>query len=83
MQMYLDREELAKISEQKTDNILDDVDEEVQEIDPKVRHCILKLASCVCFYCLVSYQDFFQFIKGAGDGRLLTFFSLKYENLIS
>merc|ERR1719283_841934 len=35
VQMYLDREELAKMSEEKTDNILDDVDEEVQEIDPK------------------------------------------------
>ena len=34
--MYVDREELATISEQKTDNILDDVEEEVQEIDPKV-----------------------------------------------
>ena len=34
--MYLDREELAKISESKTDNILDNVEEEVQEIDPKV-----------------------------------------------
>ena len=34
--MYLDREELARISEQKTDNILDDVEEEVQEIDPTV-----------------------------------------------
>ena len=36
VQMYLDREELAKLSEQKTDNILDAVEEEVQEIDPKV-----------------------------------------------
>ena len=36
VQMYVDREELATISEQKTDNILDDVEEEVQEIDPKV-----------------------------------------------
>jgi len=35
VQMYVDREELATISEQKTDNILDDVEEEVQEIDPK------------------------------------------------
>lgn len=35
VQMYLDREELAKISESKTDNILDNVEEEVQEIDPK------------------------------------------------
>jgi len=35
VQMYLDREELARLSEAKTDNILDNVEEEVQEIDPK------------------------------------------------
>ena len=34
--MYLDREELAKLSEEKTDNILEEVEDEVQEIDPKV-----------------------------------------------
>jgi len=36
--MYLDREELAKLSEQKTDNILEDIEDEVQEIDPKVSY---------------------------------------------
>ena len=36
--MYLDREELAKLSEQKTDNILEDIEDEVQEIDPKVNY---------------------------------------------
>ena len=35
------REELAKISESKTDNILDNVEEEVQEIDPKVCNIVL------------------------------------------
>ncbi len=36
VQMFLDREQLAAISEEKTDNILDCVEEEVQEVDPKV-----------------------------------------------
>jgi len=35
VQLFIDRDTLAKMSEEKTDNILDDVDEEVQEIDPK------------------------------------------------
>lgn len=35
VQLFVDRDTLAKMSEEKTDNILDDVDEEVQEIDPK------------------------------------------------
>merc|ERR1719238_2205528 len=35
VQLFVDRDNLAKMSEEKTDNILDDVDEEVQEIDPK------------------------------------------------
>jgi hypothetical protein len=42
VQMFLDREELAAISEEKTDNILDCVEEEVQEVDPKVRKLINK-----------------------------------------
>jgi len=35
VQLFIDRDTLAKMSEEKTDNILDDVDEEVQEIDPR------------------------------------------------
>merc|ERR1712241_1632702 len=35
VQLFIDRDTLAKMSEEKTDNILDCVDEEVQEIDPK------------------------------------------------
>jgi len=35
VQLFLDRDTLAKMSEEKTDNILDCVDEEVQEIDPR------------------------------------------------
>ena len=42
-QDYLFREELAKISESKTDNILDNVEEEVQEIDPKVCDIVLDI----------------------------------------
>jgi len=35
VQLFVDRDTLAKMSEEKTDNILDCVDEEVQEIDPR------------------------------------------------
>ena len=35
VQLFVDRDTLAKMSEEKTDNILDDVEEEVQEVDPK------------------------------------------------
>jgi len=35
VQLFIDRDTLAKMSEEKTDNILDCVDEEVQEIDPR------------------------------------------------
>merc|ERR1719479_249411 len=35
VQLFVDRDNLAKMSEEKTDNILDDVEEEVQEVDPK------------------------------------------------
>eukprot|EP00092_Neocalanus_flemingeri_P025085 GFUD01027201.1.p1 GENE.GFUD01027201.1~~GFUD01027201.1.p1 ORF type:complete len:1771 (+),score=422.39 GFUD01027201.1:149-5461(+) len=35
VQLFIDRDSLAKMSEEKTDNILDCVDEEVQEIDPR------------------------------------------------
>jgi len=35
VQLFVDRDNLAKMSEEKTDNILDDVEEEVQEIDPR------------------------------------------------
>ena len=48
MQMFLDREQLAAISEEKTDNILDCVEEEVQEVDPKV--IIMAEAPKLCDY---------------------------------
>ena len=35
VQLFVDRDTLAKMSEEKTDNILDNVEEEVQEVDPK------------------------------------------------
>jgi len=35
VQLFVDRESLAKMSEEKTDNILDCVEEEVVEIDPR------------------------------------------------
>merc|ERR1711936_582900 len=35
VQLFVDRDTLAKMSEEKTDNILDDVEEEVQEVDPR------------------------------------------------
>jgi hypothetical protein len=35
VQLFIDRDTLAKMSEEKTDNMLDDVEEEVQEVDPK------------------------------------------------
>jgi hypothetical protein len=35
IKLFLDKEELARTSEEKTDNILDGVEEEVQEIDPE------------------------------------------------
>ena len=35
VQLFVDRDTLAKMSEEKTDNILDDVEEKVQEVDPK------------------------------------------------
>merc|ERR1711874_266950 len=36
VKLFLDKEELARTSAEKTDNILDCVEEEVQEIDPEM-----------------------------------------------
>ena len=36
VKLFLDKEELARMSADKTDNILDCVEEEVQEIDPEL-----------------------------------------------